>query len=376
MDFNNLLIRDFEKNDAEDFFAFYKEEYSYYFDYTSPKKLCDYALKKNTLSKVILFKNKIIGGYFVRYIPDQRICYPHGLILSKKFRTYNIHKGFIVNPSNFRNLIRQVFDKFKDVEMFYALVLAFSRTANTASDLMGSRYAGFIPSMFNLRNDRTKRDPIFIKILYPQYDTFFQQFYDKDIFKEWEAPKIISELKSLTNTVLSLLKIVRKNTPQVIEVKITPIDALKNYEKINIHENLISYKSEDNEVEVTIDKKDYSAYLEFKAYNCSTLYALLSKVLSDLEGFDFISADVTAVEDQRVFQDLGFKPVAYVPLFKLVKGKRQDVFRFIKLRSLKDLSRQSNIILKIQRGYKVKKILNTVLDNFIEKYSKAPLLLG
>ncbi len=87
-----------------------------------------------------------------------------------------------------------------DLDLFYAISRGFSRSANSACDLMGIKYNGLVPSMHKVCIIPTlkQRKPWIIRILYPYTERAFHEYYDKDIFKNWIPPSNHSRVNILS----------------------------------------------------------------------------------------------------------------------------------------------------------------------------------
>ncbi len=374
MKFEDFLIRNFEKEDADHIFKLYKEEYESYFDFSTSKDLCEYSLKETTLSMVVEYKNEPIGAYFVGYSPKQKLGYAHGLIIRKKYRGSDIYKHFMINPKNFKNLLSQIFSKFNDVDMFISTARGYSRSANTSFDLMGGDYVGLVPCMHKTTSTKVStttkvmREPGILRALYPQTKELYHEFYNKDLFEGWTSPEIIPEIKLITRTVLQLLNIKKKENPKIRNINISPEPILKDFERLDVENNLVSLKSEENEVVITINREDSSANIDLKVDQASVLYTLMSKALVILKEIEIITVDVGSIEEQKVFHNLGFSAIGYTPLLRLIDNRRYDVFKFIKLSSLKDLLIQKKNLFLIQKGYKLRKIADVVFNSLAIPY--------
>ncbi|MHA1285523.1 MAG: hypothetical protein ACTSQP_23710 [Promethearchaeota archaeon] len=357
MDINNVIIRNYEKSDASDLFNIYLDEYRYYYRFSSIKDINNKLLQPTTLAKIIEFNNEVIGAYIVDFEKKYKRAYVYGMILKKDFRGKKIFQKKISSIDNALNLFKSISEKFKDIDIIYALTRGYSHSAGVIFDLTKYTYNGVYPFYRLIKN---KREPLILRILFPENNPLSKKFYNKKLLHLWNPPNVIPEIKEFVDIIIKFSKLNGESIINHIKLnsEIKPVNIKQNSNKlihINIGDDYISIKK---------DPVNKSAKLEFHVNNIKNLKQLIKISLTNLKNYEYISANAHNIYEQRALYDFGFKPVAYKPLFDVKYNKRIDAIEFAKIYNNFDFSFQKEKLLNIQKGFKIRRLINLIYSYF------------
>ncbi len=178
--------------------------------------------------------------------------------------------------------------------------------------------------------------------------------YKKKVLHLWTPPEVIPETKGLTDSIIKFCNLDGESITKDVKVGINGASAYTE-----VKDNAIRVNAGSDYALINLKPLNKSAEIELKA-ETNNLKTIIKASLDNLREYDFISADAHTVNEQRALYDLGFKPVAYMPLFDVKDGKRVDAFTFVKLQGTYDWKAQKEKLLGSQRNYKMKRLADFV----------------
>ncbi len=355
MDLNDIIIREYREEDAPAILDMYLEEYGSYPELNSTEKINAMLRNKNCLTQLIEYENKVISTSAVLYEEEHKRGYLFGLVMKKEYRRNQIFQTKVSNIDHAVEVLKLILNRFKEAEIFYAIIRGSSSAPSLLCDLTGYKVNGLWPFAYIIRDER---EPYIIRISYPETEKVTRGLYNKKILHLWHPPEVISEAKKFTDTVIKFCNLEGESI--IKDAKLGISNAAVRSE---VYDHSLKVSTGDDYTLVDLEPLNKSAKIKFNVNETGNLKPLIKSSLDNLKDYEFIRADAHEVNEQRALYDLGFRQVSYMPLFDIKDNKRIDTFTFVKLQGIYDFKGQKEKLLSKQRSYKIKKLSDFVYSN-------------